>query len=244
MKFALVNGERREARNGLVGTCIGCGRPMLAKCGFVRSHHWAHKSLEQCDSWWEPETEWHRNWKNQFPEEWQEIPHISADGEKHIADVKTKEGWVLEFQHSHIAPDERKSRENFYKKIVWVVDGSRTTQIKNRFLLALESGGTHRQFPELKTIFSSKLALLKTWAPSKSHVVFDFGSVHLWWLWSTGDEAWSYLVAIPRTQFVCLFLEPQATDINAFFIKYDQVLSQRGAFPSLSDYYFFKDPNQ
>ena len=40
------------------------------------------------------------SWKNQFPTEWQEIIQRGNTGEKHIADVKTKDGWVIEFQHS------------------------------------------------------------------------------------------------------------------------------------------------
>jgi hypothetical protein len=33
MKFALVDGHRREAAPGLSGTCPIDGRPMIAKCG-------------------------------------------------------------------------------------------------------------------------------------------------------------------------------------------------------------------
>jgi len=55
-----------------------------------------------CDNWWENETQWHRDWKNHFPVEWQEVVQIAEDGEKHIADVKTSEGWVVEFQHSYL----------------------------------------------------------------------------------------------------------------------------------------------
>jgi competence protein CoiA len=47
---------------------------MIARCGSQRIHHWAHKNKsEQCDHWWENETEWHRNWKASFPVDWQEI---------------------------------------------------------------------------------------------------------------------------------------------------------------------------
>jgi hypothetical protein len=41
---------------------------------------------------------------------WQEIVHRSDSGEKHIADVKTDHGWVIEFQHSYLNPEERRSR--------------------------------------------------------------------------------------------------------------------------------------
>ena len=125
MKFALINGERREAEPSRMGECPSCGNPVVAKCGEVRIKHWAHKARARCDAWWETETEWHRAWKNQFPSEWQEVIHYAENGEKHIADVKTDQGWVIEFQHSHIKPDERGSREDFYGKLIWVVDGNR-----------------------------------------------------------------------------------------------------------------------
>jgi competence CoiA-like predicted nuclease len=102
MKFAKVNGQRQEAQPRLSGNCPGCDGPMVARCGTKRVWHWAHLGERTCDVWWENETEWHRAWKNQFPVGWQEIVHRAENGEKHIADVKTSQGWVLEFQHSPI----------------------------------------------------------------------------------------------------------------------------------------------
>src|SRR5579872_4564917 len=103
-KFALVEGQRQEAQPGLTGKCQFCEKPMVAKCGKTRIKHWAHIGKRTCDLWWENETEWHRAWKGHFPAEWQEIVHQAQNGEKHIADVKTDLGWVLEFQHSYIKP--------------------------------------------------------------------------------------------------------------------------------------------
>jgi len=37
--------------------------------------------------------------------------HRAEDGEKHIADVKTYHGRVIEFQHSYLKPVERRSRQ-------------------------------------------------------------------------------------------------------------------------------------
>lgn len=119
MKFALINGDRVEATKGAKGLCQCCGKELIAKCGEVRIHHWARKGNHSCDPWWENETEWHRAWKGQFPVNWQEVVYQAEDGEKHIADVKTDTGWVIEFQHSYIKPEERRSRDAFYKKIVW-----------------------------------------------------------------------------------------------------------------------------
>lgn len=99
---------------------------MTARCGEVRVHHWAHKSKSDCDPWGEPETDWHFNWKNEFPLRWQE--HILFDQrtkEKHIADIFTLAGLTIEVQHSHLEPEERRAREAFYKNMLWIVDGSR-----------------------------------------------------------------------------------------------------------------------
>ena len=60
-----------------------------------------------------------------FPVDWQEVIHFDGSGEKHIADVKTQTGYVLEFQHSYLDPEERRSRNVFYSKLVWIVDGTR-----------------------------------------------------------------------------------------------------------------------
>jgi len=123
MKFALVDDIRQEATPGQKAMCPVCGAQCIAKCGERKINHWAHKSKTDCDPWWEKETFWHRNWKNQFPKEWQEvINYDSVTGEKHIADIKTDTGLVIEFQHSAITPQERKSREDFHKAMVWIAN--------------------------------------------------------------------------------------------------------------------------
>ncbi|WP_208116649.1 MULTISPECIES: hypothetical protein [unclassified Rhizobium] len=100
-----------------------CGSAVVAKCGPRVVHHWAHKGRRNCDPWWENETEWHRQWKNHFPEECREISHIAEDGEIHRSDIKTPHGVYIEVQHSAMTDAERKSREEFYKNLIWVIDG-------------------------------------------------------------------------------------------------------------------------
>ena len=129
MRFALFNGERAEAFPKARGVCRVCQGEVVAKCGKYKVWHWSHKSLTDCDQWWESETEWHRSWKDRFPKEWQEIVlRDELTNEKHIADVRTQHGVVVEFQRSSIDPLEVKARENFYKRMVWVIDG-----VKNDF---------------------------------------------------------------------------------------------------------------
>ena len=111
MLIAEVNGERCHATKGAKGTCPSCGGEVYARCGEHRIAHWAHSSGKECDSWHDKETEWHLMWKKYFPIEWQEIiKYDEQTGEKHIADVCTPQGFTLEFQHSHIKPEERRSR--------------------------------------------------------------------------------------------------------------------------------------
>jgi competence protein CoiA len=93
MKFAFVNGQRAMAESsGAEGVCPCCDGPVIAKCGKIKINHWSHLSKRHCDSWWENETDWHRNWKGHFPKDWQEVVHFSISGEKHIADVKNSQG--------------------------------------------------------------------------------------------------------------------------------------------------------
>jgi competence protein CoiA len=173
MKF---DNNKIEATNGAKGFCPICGSELIAKCGPVKINHWAHKGIRSCDPWWENETEWHRIWKNNFFVEWQEFLLTDGQtGEKHIADVRTSNGIVLEFQHSHIDPHERSSRENFYKNMVWIIDGTRLENDYKRFLKGKEyfqktsNRGIYFVFP--KQCFPS------AWLESLVPIIFDFRGV-------------------------------------------------------------------
>jgi competence CoiA-like predicted nuclease len=133
---------------------------MIARCGEHNVWHWAHVGTRICDHWWEPETEWHRAWKNQFPEDCQEVIHQS-DGEKHIADVKTESGIVIEFQHSFLHRDEREARENFYRNMVWVVDGLRRMRDRSRFFAPLARASIVKAKPLTYSVRSNEGALLR-----------------------------------------------------------------------------------
>lgn len=173
MRFAIIDGTRVEAKYGLKGFCPGCLQPVTAKCGERRVHHWAHSRNSMCDSWWEPETEWHRVWKNYFPNEWQEFFfRDEITNEKHIADIRTPDEIIIEFQHSHVTPLERSSRETFYKNMIWVVDGTRLKRDYPRFkkiknnLRVVKEGVFRVDYPE--EYFSD------SWLDSTVPVIFDF----------------------------------------------------------------------
>lgn len=118
MQLALVGSERLEAFPGGRGQCPTCRAAMIAKCGPRILHHWAHAGRRNCDPCWENETEWHREWKNLFPEACREISHTAPDGEIHRADIMTATGIYIEVQHSAMTDAERISREAFIPKSV------------------------------------------------------------------------------------------------------------------------------
>lgn len=126
MKYALVNGIKKEAERNELGECRCCGSKVRAYCGLEKINHWKHINLIECDTWSEGETEWHRQWKNIFDKSQQEvIKHDEITGEKHIADVYiSSKDLVIEFQHSPIHFNEIKARELFYKKMIWIIDVS------------------------------------------------------------------------------------------------------------------------
>lgn len=211
MKLSLVNGERREAEKGLFGICIGCEQPMIPKCGPIKVKHWAHKSQCECDHWWENETEWHRSWKNNFPVECQEIRHKAEDGEWHIADIKTKQGYILEFQHSFLNSEERQARNNFYgNDLLWIVDGLTRKRDRSAFDVILKSAKQINQGVQLIRLpsFIDECALLKEWSECNVPVFFDFGmELPLWCLLPKSSKAIRYVIPYLRQNFVALHTE-------------------------------------
>jgi len=72
------------------------------------------------------ETPWHRDWKNAFPVTYREKTFIDQQfNQFHRADVFTSCGTTIEFQNSPISVLELKSREAFYPKLVWVINGKK-----------------------------------------------------------------------------------------------------------------------
>lgn len=179
MRFALVDNNRTEAQPKLSGLCCCCSKPVIAKCGTRKIWHWAHKSKTDCDNWWEPETEWHRTWKNNYPSDWQEISLFdNRTKEKHIADVRTVHSLVIEFQHSNINTQERISREQFYKNMVWIVDGTRLKRDYPRFLKEWKRGGISEVHQTDKSgifeVWFPEFCFPEAWLKSSVPVIFDF----------------------------------------------------------------------
>jgi competence protein CoiA len=255
MKFANVNGQRQKAEPGLSGVCPACGSPMVAKCGEIRDKHWAHRTKCIVDVWWENESEWHRAWKSHFPESWQEIVHHAENGAKHIADVKTDDGWVIEFQRSRITPDERHSRDAFYKKLIWVVDGTRSTRDTANFTKLLQAATPITGNPDIRRVRADECRLVQEWSgsPKLRLVFFDFGHEQpLWWLLAGRHDEPMYVGHWSRVDFIAaahgkgpersrnfheLLWRLLGTLLQDYARLYPQVLAQPAVQPIVSPQY-------
>ncbi len=131
MQFALDKNNKKVHIDNTIRSedyfCPCCGSKMVLRMGDIRIHHFAHPSDSICrDTWHYDMTEWHYEWQNRFPKEYQEIVK-TKDGQKHRADVLIEsEKVVFEFQHSPLSPDEFEDRNSFYNslgyKVIWIFD--------------------------------------------------------------------------------------------------------------------------
>lgn len=118
MIWANLNEQRIKATPKLKAICPICKEEVKSKCGSIKIWHWAHISKEDCDNFAESETAWHKNWKEYFPKENQEVIL-----ENHRADIKNKYGLIVELQNSPLNLIELIKRETFYGNMVWILNG-------------------------------------------------------------------------------------------------------------------------
>jgi competence protein CoiA len=234
MKFAIVNGQRQEAQPNQSGQCPVCDQAMIAKCGSFKDWHWAHKGRRTCDPWWENETDWHRAWKGQFPDSWQEVVHRADSGEKHIADVKTDQDWVIEFQRSHLNPEERRSRDSFYPKLIWVVDGTRRKRDGAQLHNAYNDGIPVGENSPLRRCDSRDGALLREWSGSQTPVFVDLGEPEVvWWLILKSADGPTYVAPRSRAWFIQSLREGASETGHAFDKLLHDLPKQLAEFESL-----------
>ncbi len=217
MNLAQIGEQRVEAFPKGKGLCPFCQTTVIARCGRRRRAHWAHAGTHNHDSWKEHETQWHLAWKAKFPLEWREKILMADSGEKHIADVRAPHGLVVEFQHSHLDPDEQDAREAFYKNMVWVVDATvgRAAARFQKAMPSLKKIGTGPYFE----VNDAKKQLPGNWLDRKVQVLFDFSGLaeaeppsdpiksHLWMLYPKHANGQVVIVPILREVFVAQVLQ-------------------------------------
>jgi len=117
MIWADKDGQKIKATPKEKAECPLCSSELVSKCGSIKQWHWSHKHNKDCDDWYEPESEWHINWKNEFSIEQQEVTIGS-----HRADIFSR-GTVIELQNSPLSSDKIIEREKHYGLMIWLLNG-------------------------------------------------------------------------------------------------------------------------
>jgi hypothetical protein len=143
MYYALVDGDRKPPAPRLEGICPACLTPVVPKCGEVKTWHWAHKNVGECDPWAESLTEWHLAWQRGLL-----ASAVEVVMENHRADIVGNNATVVELQHSPIKAEDIAAREAFYGNMVWLFDATerfRFIQSGDRLFFSL--GKAERRSP-------------------------------------------------------------------------------------------------
>lgn len=102
---------------GAQAVCPVCLGQLVPKCGEINTWHWAHMAKDRCDSWIEPESEWHREWKSLVEPSLCEV----VIGQ-HRADLIGRNGIIIKLQSSYISPEEIRAQESFFDNMIWLFD--------------------------------------------------------------------------------------------------------------------------
>ena len=160
-----ISAGRIDANPGAVAYCPQCDKQLIPKCGEINIWHWAHKAGE-CDTWKEPETQWHLDWKSLFQKDFVEVPI----GE-HRADVYNGK-MTVEFQHSPIQVSDIQAREEFYDNMIWVLDAR---EFIENFRSFIAKPGKYRGNYYTFRWYHPR----KTWLAATKPVFIDFNSAWL-----------------------------------------------------------------
>jgi hypothetical protein len=165
--IAVYGGQRVTVTDGGpdLAQCPGCRSDMRAKRGSIVTHHWAHLPDPSRVCATEPETAWHLGWKNRAAE----LERIEVAVGRRRADVLTRYGWAVEFQHSPLTPREVAAREKDWgSRLIWVWDALEATESER--LTAYHPEG--RPFETVRWAWS-KAHVTTAKAPSFIHIAAD-----------------------------------------------------------------------
>lgn len=127
MLYALnEKNEKVEPTSKARAKCPFCKLTVIACTGEIKYKYWRHEQQAPTSciaAQYENEGPWHATWKRMFGAEFAEI-YCEAGRQTRKADVKLKNGLVIEIQHSSIDSREIKAREAFHNKMVWIFDAT------------------------------------------------------------------------------------------------------------------------
>ena len=183
------------------------------------------------------------------------IQHDVQSGEKHIADVRTEHGLVIEFQHSHLDPLERAARERFYGNMVWVVDGTRLQRDYPRFNKG-KDGFRRTNIQGYYLLTFPEECFPAMWLDSSVLVIFDFRGVDdsqppdlfrngLWCLLPGRVAGSAVVVGSRRGEFVKVALSrPQLLPVQQIITAFAQHIRELRAPDAFEARRFFGMPGR
>jgi len=206
MLFAILDEQKMEPIPNTHARCPVCGGKVVSKCGEINVWHWAHLKDESCDTWYEPETRWHRNWKLTFGRENCEIK-IVKDDSWHVADVLTLGKLIIELQNSSIAKNIIREREEFYgERMIWIING---IKFKENFYIkdwSNELNWWDQKHDNCKHRGGKKMFKWdyprKSWEGSQRHVFIDFHDGSLFWVHEGMGRSSGVGKFVPKHDFI------------------------------------------
>jgi hypothetical protein len=128
---------------------------------------------------------------------------------------------VIEFQHSSIAREERNSRDDFYTKLIWVVDGTRRKTDINQFQNLLNEAILIANKPLVfKVDYPEDYRLIREWGASKSLLVLvDFGNSgidELWLIYPSNNDV--YVSNFSPSSFIELMNNTESDEVYKMLI--------------------------
>lgn len=110
-------GNRCEPSPGASAVCPSCGARMVAKCGQLVEHHWAHYRTADCDDWSGRDSGWRHEWVSAAREENREVV---VNGRR--ADLLMPDGIVVVLQQGSLAAEMVAAKEVHFDRMVWLLD--------------------------------------------------------------------------------------------------------------------------
>lgn len=140
---------------------------------------------------------------------------------------------MIEFQYSFLKPEEQKSRNNFYEKLIWVINGKRLKGDEKKLAVGLARGVNFDGFYRIPI---SNCFSLSDWSDKHTLVFFDFGEsvTHLeksdlWLILPKHSDSVVYVKRFSKIDFFDFFLHESSEKAKNFehLLENWPILAQR-----------------
>jgi len=133
---------------------------------------------------------WHKQWQSLFPPKYREVTLGVHRSDIRIGDT------TIEFQSSPITTAEMSEREQFYSKILWILDARRTKGLLWKAIESLDRKEFYVEFWIESTLGSRNWDVPESWYRPSVHVILHLGGHDLIWITNLIATTFGYGVYI------------------------------------------------